>query len=316
MPDNTPIIVLLAQDLPAGMREAAQALSPRLRFVSAEAAKDDPVLLEQAEIIYGHFPPAWLERASRVRWVQVASAGVERLLQAGVARQAVFTNVHIHAEPIAEQLFGMLLMLVRRLHVAYRQQVEHRWAPVGQPGVLPGMTLGVVGAGAIGVRAAELGVAFGMRVLGMRTHAGALPPFAAMFTSAQKAEMFAQCDVLMLTLPLTPRTTGFIGAREFALMKPGTLLCNIGRGRLIDTDALLAALHDGTLGGAGLDVTDPEPLPPDHPLWNEPNVVITPHYAGLHPGYAEHAAAVFLDNLRRYLAGEPLQYVVDKEAGY
>ena len=101
---------------------------------------------------------------------------------------------------------------------------------MGQPGVLPGMTLGVVGAGAIGVRAAELGVAFGMRVLGMRTHAGALPPFAAMFTSAQKAEMFAQCDVLMLTLPLTPRTTGFIGAREFALMKPGTLLCNIGVG--------------------------------------------------------------------------------------
>ena len=92
MPDNTPIIVLLAQDLPAGMREAAQALSPRLRFVSAEAAKDDPVLLEQAEIIYGHFPPAWLERALRVRWVQVASAGVERLLQAGVARQAVFTT--------------------------------------------------------------------------------------------------------------------------------------------------------------------------------------------------------------------------------
>ena len=128
-----------------------------------------------------------------------------------------------------------------------------------------------------------------------------------MFTPEQKAEMFAQCDVLMLTLPLTPRTVGFIGAREFALMKPGTLLFNIGRGRLIDTGALLQALHDGTLGGAGLDVTDPEPLPPDHPLWDEPNVIITPHYAGLHPGYAEHAAAVFLDNLRRYLAGEPLQ---------
>jgi len=316
MPNNTPIIIFPAQDLSPEILQAAQALSPRLHFLSAEAVKNDPSLLEQAEIIYGHFPVAWLERAPRVRWVQSASAGVDKLLQVGAARQVIITNVHIHAEPITEQLFGMLLMLVRRLNVAYRQQVEHQWASIGQPGVLQGMALGVVGAGAIGRRVAELGVAFGMRVLGMRTHAGPLPPFAAMFTPEQKAEMFAQCDVLMLTLPLTPQTVGFIGAQEFVLMKPGTLLFNIGRGRLIDTNALLNALHDGTLGGAGLDVTEPEPLPPDHPLWQEPNVVITPHYAGLHPGYADHAAAVFLDNLRRYLAGEPLRNVVDKDAGY
>lgn len=315
MPNDSPIIVLLAQDLPAEIHEEACALSPRLRFISA-TGQDDLALLEQAEIIYGHFSPDWLARAPRVRWVQFAAAGVERVLQAGAAPQAVFTNVHIHAEPIAEQLFGMLLMLVRRLHLAYRQQLEHQWALVGQPGVLSGMTLGVLGAGSIGRRTAELGVAFGMRVLGMRTQPGMLPPFAAMFTPEHTAEMFAQCDVVILTLPLTPRTVGFLGAREFAQMKQGTLLCNIGRGRLIETEALLAALHDGTLGGAALDVTDPEPLPHNHPLWDEPNVLITPHNAGLHCGYAEHAAAVFLDNLRRYLAGQPLENVVDKEAGY
>ena len=316
MPENTPIVVLLTQDLPEEMRTAAQALSSRLRFVTMEAVKDNSELLAQVEIVYGHFPPEWLERTPRVRWVQVSSAGVERLLAVSAAHPVMLTNVHIHAEPIAEQLFGMLLMLVRRLHVAYRQQLEQTWSSVGRVGVLSGMTLGVIGAGAIGRRAAELGVAFGMRALGMRTHAGALPPFTAMFTPEQKAEMFPQCDVLMLTLPLTPQTSGFLGPAEFALMKPGTLLFNIGRGRLIETPALLAALHDGTLGGAGLDVTDPEPLPPDHPLWREPEVIITPHYAGLHPGYAEHAAQVFLDNLRCYLAGQPLQNVVDKQAGY
>jgi len=297
--------------------DGAPVVAPGAEFVTRETAEADPALLGEIEVSFG-FPPAeWLARMPALRWAQASWAGVGGALTPEVlAHRAVYTAAHIHSEPIAEHLFAMLLAFTRKLPTALRQQAEHRWERYSPAVTLPGKTLGLLGVGAIGRRAAELGAAFGMRVLGLRRTGAPAPGVDRMFTPMQKAEMLPLCDVIMNTLPLTPRTEGFLGAAEFALMKPGALLFNIGRGMTIDTAALIEALYSGRLAGAGLDVTDPEPLPPDHPLWDAPNVLITPHNSGGHPDYAERVADLFLANLRRYLAGEALMGVVDKEEGY
>ena len=312
-----PIIILLTHDTPAFVLDGARALSPHVRFITRDALERDPALLEQVEVSFGVPRPEWWTQMRALRWVQASGAGADRwLVPKAAAHPAVFTAAHIHAEPIAEHLFALLLAFTRKLLPALHQQAEHRWAGLGDPEVLSGKTLGLVGVGVIGRRAAELGAAFGMRVLGMRRSGGPAPHVERMYTPEQKAELLPLCDVLMLTIPLTPRTRCFLGPEEFALLKPGALLFNIGRGKTVDTQALLDALHSGRLAGAGLDVTDPEPLPPNHPLWDAPNVLITPHNSGSQPDYGERAGDYFLANLRRYLAGQPLEGVIDKAEGY
>jgi phosphoglycerate dehydrogenase-like enzyme len=280
----------------------------------------DPTIRETIDVVYGHLPPEQWPTMPRLRWVQVTSAGVEGLVARPEVRDhpAMLTNARIHGEPIAEHIFGMLLMLVRKLHVAQAYQARGTWGKrgIGDAGILPGRTLGVLGLGAIGGRVAEIGACFGMRVVALRRQTGETPGVAHVYTPDEKLAFLAESDVVVNTLPLTPETVGFLDAEAIAAMTPGAILINIGRGKTVDTDALLAALHDGRLGGAGLDVTDPEPLPDGHPLWTAPNTIITPHYAGAHPEYNHNTEAVFLENLRRYRAGEPLTCLVDRAAGY
>ena len=315
--DDAPITILLDEPLPEDFLARARALSPRVRFLTGADLAGDPAVLGTVEIIYGWVQPEWWARATALRWVQAMSSGVERMLiPAGRAHPAILTNVHIHAEPIAEHLFGLLLALTRKLQLAYTLQQAHTWQVPALIDVLAEKTLGILGLGAIGSRAAQVGRAFGMRILALRHTAHPSPLAEAIYTTEQLPVMLPQCDVLMLTLPLTAETYHIIGAAELALLKPSALLLNIGRGALVDTDALVDALRSGHLGGAGLDVVDPEPLPPDHPLWALPNTLITAHYAGAHPTYAKRAATIFLDNLQRYLAGQPLVNQVDKSVGY
>lgn len=303
--------------LPAGYEAQAQALSPALHFYTSQQLTERPELIAQMHILYGHMPVAWWLLAKQLKWIQTSYAGVEGLLTPeGIAHPALVTNARIHGETISEHLFAMLLSLFRQLPCAYRQQLEQRWSRIGGIDILAGKTLGIMGTGAIGRRAAEIGKAFNMRVLGLRVHDVELAPFDEIYTTERLHKFLPQCDVVMLTLPLTARTRRIIGAEELALMKPSAVLLNIGRGLLIDTEALVDALTAGRLGGAALDVTDPEPLPAEHPLWTLPNVLITPHVAGSYPGYDIDAAELFLENLRRLLAGEVLVNQVDKVAGY
>ena len=311
------VTLLLETSLPEQALRHAAGLPAHLQLVSTADILADPRLLEQVEIIYGWVQPDWWPHLTRLHWVQTHSAGVDGLLTPeGSAHPAVFTNVHIHGAPITEHLFGMLLMLARQLHTAYRLQLAHEWLPPAHVEVLTGKTLGILGAGTIGRSVAALGKAFGMQVVGLRRSPAPAPPFDRLYAPEQLPDMLPWCDYLMVTLPLTPETRHIIGAPELARMKPTALLFNVGRGPLIDTAALVAALAAGQLGGAGLDVVEPEPLPPDHPLWGMPNVLITAHYAGAQPHYAELAASTFLDNLQRYLSGQPLVNVVDKRVGY
>ncbi len=302
-------------DLP----ERIRSIAPAARIVTREALHADPNLIEQVDIVYGRIADELFGRAKRLKWLQAASAGMDFALKEAASKHpAVFTKAHIHSVPISEHLFGLLLMLVRRFDVAYRFQMDRKWdrPKWEQVGVLAGATLCLVGAGTIGLRCAELGEAFGMEVIAVTRSAQPTAHVKKVYPPEQLFQALPLAHVVMVTLPNTPKTDKLINAAAFAAMQDGAIFLNAGRGRTVETDALVEALRSGKLAGAALDVTDPEPLPPDHPLWTLPNVVITAHYAGMFPDYAREAEAIFLDNLRRFLDGQPLQNMMDRQEGY
>jgi len=301
--------------------EAIRGVSDRVELVSAEQLKQQPELIGTLEIAYGGISREQLPQATSLRWLQTGGAGVNGLITPEIRdSELIITNASgIHAEPITEHMFGMLLMRTRRLAEAWDQQKTRQWKGYdfgAHLDVLFGKTLGVLGVGAIGGYSARVGKAFGMTVIGLRRSAEPHADVDRMYSYDERMEFFAASDVVMNSLPLTERTRHYMGRDEFAALKPGAIVINTGRGGTIDTEALMEALRSGKVGAALLDVTDPEPLPEDHPLWAMENVYITPHYSGAHPGYQERAGKIFLENLRRYLAGEPMINVVDKREGY
>jgi len=304
----------------SALLDALRPYQDRIEVVTPAQAEAQPDLMGQIEIAYGWLSGDQIARATRLRWLQTGGAGVEGLIPHVQSERLTLTNARgVGAAPITEHMFGMLLMVTRRLAQAWDRQKTGQWNGEGlgdRVGLLSGKTLGVLGVGAIGGHSAQVGKAFGMRVVGLRRGGGAHPAVERMYTPEERAAFLAECDVVMNTLPLTPATRGFLGRAEFDALAPGAILINTGRGGTVDTDALLDALNSGRLGAALLDVTDPEPLPPGHPLWTTENVYLTPHYSGSRPDYDARADAIFLDNLRRYLAGEALANVVDKREGY
>jgi phosphoglycerate dehydrogenase-like enzyme len=263
-------------------------------------------LIASAEIVYG-FPredPAqipWLVRtATKLRFVQATFAGAgQQLAAAGLAREDVeriawASSAGVHATPLGEwALFG-ILALTKGLPRLEADKRERHWAhyPVDE---VRGTTVLVVGLGEIGREVARLAEAFGMRVLSTRRNEGELD------------ELLPRADSVVITLPLTTETRGLIDRRRIGLLKPGAILVNIGRGPVLDEDALIDALCSGRLRGAALDVFATEPLPPDSPLWELDNVILSPHTAAQSIRENERIVELFADNLRRYLAGEELR---------
>ncbi|MEI9948416.1 MAG: D-2-hydroxyacid dehydrogenase [Pseudomonadota bacterium] len=320
---RSPLTVLLNVDVPGSVLTRARDISPRINVVTEHEFRARPAWLNEADVLYTQrIAPEPVAAASQLKWVQTFGAGVEWLLTPNLRRRddLLVTNASgIHAQPIAEHVFGLVLMFARQLHRAVRQQAGREWdAATLQASVttLSGATLGIVGLGAIGRRIAELAGAFGMRVTALKRTAGGAPGVERVFGPGQLVPFLKEAEYVINTLPLTPQTRGYFGAQEFAAMRSDALFINIGRGATVETDALLRALQSGSIAGAALDVTDPEPLPGDHPLWAMDNVILTPHYAGAHPGYVQRASAIFLENLARFVAGNPLTNVVDKHAGY
>ncbi|BCM88926.1 glyoxylate/hydroxypyruvate reductase B [Abditibacteriota bacterium] len=318
MPDS--LLIFLRRD-DAALADRVRALSPRIELVSRQRLDEEADLLARLDVVYGHLEKGELGRATGLRWLQTTSAGVNSLITPELqARDLIVTTTSgIHAAPIAEQMFGMVLAVNRYLYKAWEEQKEHAWRAFdfhSRTDILSGKTLGVLGVGAIGSHAANIGKAFGMTVVGLRRSKGEQPPIETMYGVDERAEFLKRCDVVMNSLPLTDATRGFLGDAEFATLKRGAIVVNTGRGATINTDALLRALNSGQVGAACLDVTDPEPLPADHPLWTAPNVFITPHTSGSRPDYDERADEIFLANLRRFLEGKELENVVNKEEGY
>src|SRR5215212_7552279 len=280
--------------------------------------------VRDADAIVGwELPSHLLQAASRLRWMHASGAGVERYDLAQIAARGVMlTNSSgVSAPNMAEHVLGMMIALTRRFPRLLRAQTRREWrdeATHREVGELQGQTLLIVGIGEIGRAVAQRAAAFGMRVNGLRRRADASPPagFDQVFAIADLPAALADADHVIVTLPNTPHSRGLFEAAAFAAMKPGAAIYNVGRGTVIDTAALITALESGHLGGAGLDVTDPEPLPPDSPLWDMENVLITAHTSGATPRYWDRQADLIAENIRRIQRGEAPRNLVDLEAGY
>lgn len=284
-----------------------------------------PASLSRAEVVVcGHFPREWLPHCHRLRWIQFLGAGVEGSLSPELlASDIILTNASgVHAVPIAEHVFGMLLMFARGIHRCVRQQMHAEWNRDGfreQVRELRGATLGVVGLGAIGTAVAERGKAFGMRVIATRRNPQQKANYVDLLLPPdQLPNLLRESEYVVLCVPLTPETHRLIGEEELRLMRRDAILINIARGQVVDQSALIHALQERWIAGAGLDVFDPEPLPADSPLWRMPNVIISPHVSGVTPHYGVRAAEIFLRNLHAYLASDfaAMMNVVDKHARY
>ncbi len=310
----------LSADQVAQVREAAPEDAP---IVMTRGRDEIEAMLNRIEVAVGWFPADLLPQASSLRWYQQWSAGADWLLRHPRAAQADFvltSTSGIHAIQITEHIFAFLTAFARELPQAMRAQSQRWWMPTDQHQrlfELAGKTMLLIGVGAIGERTARVAAAFDMRVLGVRRDPTLdVSGVEAMFGPLQLLDLLPQADAVVLTVPLTEETRGMIAERELHAMKASSIIVNIGRGGTIEEPALIQALREGWIAGAGIDVFEEEPLPGESPLWELDNVIITSHYAGITPHYHERALEIFLDNLQRYAAAEPLRNVVDKDLGY
>ena len=300
------------------------AVAPNVEILVAGSRDEALKLAPTAQGVDGRFAtPEFVQAAPELVWVQSPSAGVDRFLSNQplmVTDRIVLTNMRaVHGPTIADHAMAMLLYQSRNLAVHTRNQRDGRWgSPDARRGIaLEGRTMFVVGLGGIGTEIAQRAHGFGMRVIGSRRSDKPNPDYIEYVGKPDELlEMLPRADVVAIALPLTPETEGLFDAEAFAAMKDGAYLVNIARGAIVDTDALVAALDSGKLAGACLDVTDPEPLPAGHTLWDRENVIITPHAAGVADLTSERWWALFKENIRRFGAGEPLLNTVDKAAGY
>ena len=299
---------------------------PHHEVVHARDAAETVSLIGEAEAAFSSMiDRAALAAAPGLKWVHSPAAGVGSMLFPElVASPVVLTNSRgMHADAMAEHVIGVIIALLRKLPEAFAHQAARRWGheamSAGEPlRLVKGSTVGIIGPGAIGTAVARLASAMGATVdaIRRRPERGTPEGAHAVYAPPQLADRLPHWDVVVLTAPLTPETRGMIGAAQLALMKPGALLVNVGRGKLVKEADLIAALRAGRIRAAALDVVEHEPLDPASPLWDLPNVLITPHVSGLRDDYWPRATDLFIENLRRYEAGEPLRNVVDKNSGY
>ncbi len=317
-------MILIAKSLaPVGGErpEEARRLAPAHELLVHPEPAELEARIRDVEVGFGGPPMEMMPRATGLRWLQLGGAGAERVLaHAGAGRDYVVTNASgVHSIQISEHLLAMMLAFARCIPTSVRNQGARVWLRQEEwrPFELAGKRVLLIGLGAIGNRFAEVASALGMEVVALRAR-----PERGRGAAARVAGIDALpgelpgADFVVVTTPLTPGTERLIGAAELSCMKPSSYIFNIGRGPIIDERALIEALRQGRIAGAGLDVFETEPLPPDSPLWGMPNVLATAHYAGATPRYGERLWEIFLDNLARYVRGEPLRNVVTRERGY
>ncbi len=287
--------------LPAGTRIAAGASAEAFRQAAPEA---DAMLV-------GAVPRELVEEvfamAPRLKWMHVMWAGLDTLLFPALVESPVtLTNGRgVFARSLAEFVIAGMLWFAKDIRRMRRQQREQRWEKFLVEELF-GKQLGIIGHGSIGRAVAALATAFGMKVIGV----GRASP------REEFDEVIEKSEFILVSAPLTPETRGLVGEAEFRRMRPEAVLINVGRGPVVEEAALIAALREGRIRGAVLDVYDQEPLPPGHPFWSMENVLLSPHCADNTPTWLDEAMQLFLENFARYSAGEPLRNVVNKKAGY
>ena len=290
---------------------AGEIPDPPAEVLLIEASGAEPYLDEiPAEALRGLVSP-------RLRWAQTCSGGVGHILDLGLLDDGVLlTNAAgVHAAALAESVMAGVLSHAKRLDQRQQLQRAHAWQEL-RCVELREATLLVLGTGHIGTAVARLAGAFGMRVIGVRRVPQPTLGCAVVVGPEGLRGALAEADYVAIACPLTPETTGMFGPQEFAALKPGAYLLNVSRGKVVQEAALLAALASGRLAGAYLDAHAQEPLSPAHPLWDLPNVLVIPHDSHSSPHIGDNIVALFCDNLRRYLADQPLRNVVDRARGY
>lgn len=305
----------LGEALPSGRGGAL----PFPDLLPAEPVTEEDIAW--ADAILGNVKPELLKCAKNLQWLQTSSAGVEPYTRLGVmpAGAALTNATGAYGLAISEHMLGMLLMIYKKLELYRDGQLKGEWSEQGEVRTLLGATVLIMGMGDIGGSFGRLCKALGAYVIGLRRKDGSRPDYAdEVHLTGELDSLLPRADVVAVTLPGTPATRGMLDKNRIALMKPGAVVLNVGRGYIIDTEALCDALESGRLGGAGLDVTEPEPLPGDHRLWGIPTAVITPHVSGgyhLHETH-ERIVDIFIENLSRFLRGGELKNQVDFETGY
>lgn len=248
--------------------------------------------------------------APRLRWMQIVTAGYDNITRLGAPKRAVITSVGDAFSPsVAVHAVALMLALQRGIHRMAERKVERHWDK-SLPAIMvmpEGKSVLIVGYGSIGHEIARMVRPLGMRVIGLNRNGSPHELAHEVHKTDQLHRLLPLADAVIVAAPLNPSTLGIIGAPELALMRPGAVLVNVSRGKLVDTMALVAALQEGRIAGAGLDVTEPEPLPGDHPLWGAANLIVSPHVAGAAGPYgAERQVERVSANIARFLAGEPL----------
>ncbi len=294
---------------------------------------EDPVFLEpdtsdkledlilEADILFGSpaFSPAILAKSKTLKLVHVGSTGVDGYMIPEFQQSDIIlvNSRGVHGTTVADHAVAMLLALSRGFHDAWKDRRHKKWDPQGQSIVnLPGKTAGLLGLGAIGMEVAARCKAFGMRVIGIRRNPQQSEAVDLVLPPSGLDQLLSKSDFVVCSLPLTKETRHLLTIREFSLMKPSAFFINVGRGAVVKEEDLISALSQGLIKGAGLDVFEEEPLAAESPLWDMPNVIMTPHSAGFDEEHAKNTFDIFLKNLVRFQQGLPLINQVDKELGY
>ncbi len=313
--------LLLYGDVPASWPEQLRQVAPQADIAVASDADAAVREIADAEAFYGHITPEMLQVARRLRWVQTPLAGLESyFFPALIAHPVVVTNMRgIFYDTIPDHVLCFILCFARDMPRYWAAQQQRTWRH--REGTtafqLAARTLGIVGLGGIGYGVAKRAAGFGLRIIAVDARCEVCPPeVAALWKPDRLADLLEQADIVAVCVPETPATRGLFDAERFAQMRAGAYFINIGRGKVVRLDALVAALRSGHLAAAALDVYEQEPLPAEHPLWGFDNVLMTPHVAGVDDNDDDRRIGVLADNLRRFVTGTPLRNVVDKAAGF
>lgn len=315
-------ICVVGCDLGPGPMAYLREQFPEFEFLSyPRNAKVPDEVLARAEVLMNYGDKSQIAPAKNVRYIHTISAGIDGYIdevdRCHGSALPVTNGAGVYSDAVGEHVIALLLAVVHGIVPSVRNMAEKQWPAIPMLGNVNGKTIAVLGTGDIGNNAARICAAMGARVLGFKLHAcEPFPPYSEIYTGDDGLDaLLPQADAVLVCLPGSPFTKDMLDARRIGLMKAGSVLVNIGRGSIVNTEALMEALRSGRVAAAGLDVTDPEPLPPDHPLWDCPNVLITPHISGLGASKQKHAEW-FAENLRAYLEGRPQPGAVNREMKY
>lgn len=315
-------ICVVGCDLGPGPMAYLREQFPEFEFLAyPRNAKVPDEVLARAEVLMNYGDKSQIAPAKNVRYIHTISAGIDGYIdevdRCHGSALPVTNGAGVYSDAVGEHVIALLLAVMHGIVPSVRNMAEKQWPAIPMLGNVNGKTVAVLGTGDIGNNAARICAVMGARVLGFKLHAcEPFPPYAQIYTGDDGLDaLLPQADAVLVCLPGSPFTKDMLDARRIGLMKPGSVLINIGRGSIVNTEALMAALRSGHIAAAGLDVTDPEPLPPDHPLWDCPNLLITPHISGLGASKQKHAEW-FAENLRAYLEGRPQPGAVNREMKY